>query len=483
MGKRFDRTVVRRLRATATLAIAAVVAVALAQTIIQIYLAFVLPHYDTVVGLSGQRAILVERIARRADPADVQRLETLEQSYNDLTPAEVAVFDHFITGAGHPGAEALSAIFEGHTNVYVERGERIRANLVVGVVVGSVVLLLAAMALYVFALVPTVDGVNRTLRSEERQRERLRMVSNLSFAHGSAIASEIKETLGFASRSLGAIDADVALLSNDLMTIVYAYGDGLKPGQTLPFAGSAVQAIFGSREVLETRYALTTTVFIEEAPAGVLTFSVEPDRARPFSEDDRNFVRIVASFVGSAIERERRESKLSELAYLDPLTRLPNRSYFTERLGEAFSHAQRRNQNLAICYIDLDGFKQVNDTLGHATGDEVLRIAAARMRAAMRDHDVLARVGGDEFVALQVDSEAEDGAERLGQRFIAAASEAMIVGGTTVQIGASVGIARYPQDADNPEDLLARADQAMYAAKRGGKNKAVLYLPEVGQTA
>jgi diguanylate cyclase (GGDEF)-like protein len=482
-ASRFDRTVVTRLRITALLAIAAVVIVALAQAGTLIYLGTKLPHYDTVVSDSAERAVLVERIVTAPSPVDLNRLDKLERAFNDLSPAEAGTFARFVTSSGRLESKELAEIFEARTKIYVERGEKLRAELVMGVFGGSLVLLLAAIALYVFALVPTVDGVNRTLRSEELQRERLRIVSALSFARGDEVEAEIAETLGFSARSLGAYGAEVALLTDDTLRVAHAYGSATVVGTTTPFSGSVAETILGSHEVLVTDTAIVTTLHVDDVAAGTLIFYLRPSRTRPVGDDDRAFVRIVASFVGNAIERERRESRLNDLAYLDPLTRLPNRAYFTERLHEALSLAKRNGESLAVHFIDLDGFKAVNDKLGHAAGDEVLRIATARMRAAIRDHDVLCRVGGDEFIALQLTTENDESAVHLGERFVAAASEAMIVLGKTTQIGASVGIARYPADADNADDLLAHADSAMYAAKRHGKNAAVSYAPQVGPAA
>jgi diguanylate cyclase (GGDEF)-like protein len=171
------------------------------------------------------------------------------------------------------------------------------------------------------------------------------------------------------------------------------------------------------------------------------------------------------------------------MAYHDPLTRLPNRMYFAKQLGDAIGHAHRRADRLCVYYIDLVGFKSVNDTLGHAAGDETLCIVAARLRAAVRGQDVVARIGGDEFVALAYVTGGDDGALDLGRRFVSAVSEPMILGGKQPVLGASVGIARYPEDAETPDALVACADRAMYAAKKGGKNAAVLFSPELGPAA
>lgn len=144
-----------------------------------------------------------------------------------------------------------------------------------------------------------------------------------------------------------------------------------------------------------------------------------------------------------------------------------------DQLRLAISRADRSRETIFVYFIGLDGFKSVNDAFGHAIGDEFLEIAAARLRAVLREGDLLARVGGDEFLALQV-AQDDAGALRLGERLIEAASDRAIFEGRSVTVGASIGIAAYPRDAATVEELLERADQAMYASKRAGKGVATI---------
>jgi diguanylate cyclase (GGDEF)-like protein len=185
-----------------------------------------------------------------------------------------------------------------------------------------------------------------------------------------------------------------------------------------------------------------------------------------------DFARVVAAMIGAALARERREEELEEIAYVDSVTRLPNRRYAMEQLRLAIARAQRTGEQVIAYFIDLDGFKGVNDAFGHAIGDDFLSITAARLRAVLREGDILARVGGDEFLALQTTTNSDGEALRLGERLIQAASERAIFDGRSVAVGASVGIAAYPRDAAGAEELLARADEAMYASKRAGKGVA-----------
>ena len=163
--------------------------------------------------------------------------------------------------------------------------------------------------------------------------------------------------------------------------------------------------------------------------------------------------------------------RMEAMAYLDPMTELPNRRYAMEHLRPAIARAERRGECIAAYFIDLDGFKHINDTIGHEGGDEFLKLTAARLRGVLREGDILARIGGDEFLALQFDVADSSGVLLLGERLVAAASEPAILEGRPVQAGASVGVALYPRDAVSAEELIDRADRAMYASKRAGKGR------------
>ncbi len=166
------------------------------------------------------------------------------------------------------------------------------------------------------------------------------------------------------------------------------------------------------------------------------------------------------------------EQELDFLASHDGLTRLPNRRYFDEALRLALARAERSGLGVVALFVDLDGFKQVNDLLGHAAGDRVLEMVATRLRATLRSADLVARQGGDEFLVLAADiagtPSGEDStrvAKKLRDRIALALNDDMTVDGTLVRVGASVGVAIYPRDADDADRLLAHADAAMYRAK------------------
>lgn len=169
-------------------------------------------------------------------------------------------------------------------------------------------------------------------------------------------------------------------------------------------------------------------------------------------------------------ERKAIEEKLDHLAHFDALTELPNRLFLLDKLRQACHATASGRQSFAVLFLDLDHFKQVNDTLGHDAGDDLLRKTAQRLREAIRSHDVAARIGGDEFTVLLNDIKDEENAARVAQKIIDAFCTPLVIGGEQLLVTTSIGIALCPEHAGDPETLLRLADQAMYCAKAAGRN-------------
>ena len=165
------------------------------------------------------------------------------------------------------------------------------------------------------------------------------------------------------------------------------------------------------------------------------------------------------------------QQQLEHIAHYDALTHLPNRVLLADRLQHAIRQCQRRRHSLAVVFLDLDGFKAVNDRHGHAVGDSLLIALAQRMKAALREGDTLARMGGDEFVAILVDLEQAQDCSPVLDRLLLAASSPFEVGATVLQVSASMGLTIYPQDGSDADLLIRHADQAMYTAKQAGRNR------------
>ena len=171
----------------------------------------------------------------------------------------------------------------------------------------------------------------------------------------------------------------------------------------------------------------------------------------------------------------RRIDELSRQAFHDPLTDLPNRALFKDRLEHALARTRRGGQSVAVLLLDLDGFKQINDSFGHEAGDQVLIAVSQRLRACLRPADTVARLGGDEFTILLEDIAALDEATRVAERIADSLRTSFIVEGNETTVSTSIGIAlNEPRDLD-PSDILRNADRAMYEAKSRGNGRYAVY--------
>jgi len=178
---------------------------------------------------------------------------------------------------------------------------------------------------------------------------------------------------------------------------------------------------------------------------------------------------------GTLTERKRAEQKIAHLAHYDYLTDLPNRALFLDNLEHSLSLAKRNQYKVAALFLDLDGFKKINDTLGHAAGDLLLQGVSKRLKQTIRTSDAVARVGGDEFTFVLNDIGADENASLVARKIITALSAPFDLDGQPSYVGASIGIAIYPDDAQNTEALVKQADEAMYLAKQSGKNTSRFY--------
>lgn len=198
--------------------------------------------------------------------------------------------------------------------------------------------------------------------------------------------------------------------------------------------------------------------------------------------DDSGRVTNHFAIVKDISKLKAQQEELVSLAYRDPLTHLPNRRLLDDRLAQALKIAERSGTAIAVLFIDMDGFKRINDTLGHRAGDELLLAVAERIRALTRSADTLARLSGDEFVLMLTDIR-KSGAEALvAEKLCEALSRPFRFDGQDWSVGASIGIARYPQDADCASELLRRADAAMYQVKRNGRGHYRYYGDVFGRT-
>ncbi len=211
-----------------------------------------------------------------------------------------------------------------------------------------------------------------------------------------------------------------------------------------------------------------------EGITGVLVARKGPGET--FTSSEVELLTAIANQITIGIENRQRYAEIARRAITDELTQVFNRRYFQQRLWEEHQRAERYHRSLGLALLDLDDFKEINDTWGHPMGDKVLRAAAAALRSTARGSDVVARYGGEEFVVLLPEADpmsAELAAERFRIEVSRAISGWEELGGRTIT--ASCGCAVYPHDARSPEELLSCADEALYIAKRSGKNRTVSF--------
>ena len=255
-----------------------------------------------------------------------------------------------------------------------------------------------------------------------------------------------------------ALASDGALALDDLRGLDYLAEDGEK---------SAFRGYIGA------------PINVRGSVVGTLNFVSKAARKPGFSETDRDLVQLISALVGNTIDRRRAHERLHRLAYFDTLTGLPNRVQFVERLAEAVSQiaSTGNNRKLAVIFLDLDDFKEINDTFGHMRGDAVLSVVGERLRLRVGVRGTVARMGGDEFAIVLTDERELGNLETFTESIRSAIDTPIIIGGYEQYATASLGVSIYPDDGGDAETLLKHADVAMYRAKEKGRNFVQFYTP------
>jgi len=197
--------------------------------------------------------------------------------------------------------------------------------------------------------------------------------------------------------------------------------------------------------------------------------------------DDGAVINHIGIF-GDISERKQAEARIQQLAHYDVLTGLPNRVLFSDRLEQALIYAQRSQSSVALLFLDLDRFKQINDTLGHGVGDQLLQMVAQRLLGCVREQDTVSRQGGDEFIVVLPGTDMA-GAESVADKMLQSVIQPYQLEGHVLRISSSIGIAMYPEHAQDAETLIKYADVAMYQAKEGGRNKYLHFDPSMNASA
>jgi len=310
--------------------------------------------------------------------------------------------------------------------------------------------------------------------TEQRAAERLLAAS----------ATEIKRANELFSVAINNMSQGVCLFDAEQRVVVantrYAELYHLDPEQVR--AGTTLQQILAYRQQRGTNFAVAPDTYR----------SVNVRKLQEVQElADGRIVSIVRRMVSDGgwltthediTERTQNERRIAYLAQHDILTGLANRALFTEKLDEASKRQKRHGAGFTVLMLDLDKFKAVNDTLGHAAGDELLRQVAARLRGSLRETDVLARLGGDEFAIIQEgETDQQHAAVTVATRIIDLISQPFDLDGHRADIGTSIGIAFAPDHGSEPDELLKRADLALYATKSAGRNDFRIFHPDMGK--
>ena len=226
-----------------------------------------------------------------------------------------------------------------------------------------------------------------------------------------------------------------------------------------------------------------STPILSERGTVLGVYAMYSTKVRHPSAAELSLIEISVHLARIAIQRKLNEDRLEFMANYDSLTGLPNRTLMNDRLAQAISYANRYDRGVSVAFIDIDNFKTINDSLGHHTGDILLKTLSARMAASLKTTDTLVRLGGDEFVVILFDqAKAGDAVMSALQKIRAAISEPLQIGAHNLHVTASIGLASYPADGANADALLANADAAMYRAKNVGRDNFQFYTPELNQS-
>lgn len=304
-----------------------------------------------------------------------------------------------------------------------------------------------------------VEGIVINVRDVTQRRERMERQAAIS-----DLGREVLRATTLEAAVASAHETIARVMRPDGCRIVGATQES-RPGQVLGFQPTELSAALDDRANRDDRQALVVPVGDPEQPFAFIQIFQEAS----VIPDDEQFVEAVSGLVLSAIVRFRAEDAIRHQAMHDPLTGLANRVLFNDRLGHALKRRSRTGGFVGAMIIDLDGFKNINDSLGHLAGDALLIGVAGRFSQILRDPDTIARLGGDEFAVLIDDLDTEEQVETVAQRLIDTLVDPLPLANKEVVVGASVGIATTNSADTKGDRLLSAADTAMYQAKRAGK--------------
>lgn len=346
-----------------------------------------------------------------------------------------------------------------------------------------------------YAIARNVTAQRSAERAIAQQGERIRELYLAAAVRGVSVEAQIDNTLELGCRLFGFDYGYVTRFGEATIAILNAVGDGagVRPGAIYPRAEALSRHVAGERPSLfipnldeapwdadparltaPWRSYYATKLVVGGRDFGAMVFAARSPHAA-IADLDRDLLQLMALFIAGALERAQHAERIEQLAFFDSLTGLPNRVLFDDRMKQTLIAARRYNRGFSVMYLDLDDFKEINDRYGHPAGDLVLKAVGERLLFALRESDTVARFGGDEFAVLQPVVNGASDARDLAEKILSTLREPLTAGGAEHRVHASIGIALYPQDALTPEELMERADRALYRAKRAGRNRCVFY--------
>lgn len=343
--------------------------------------------------------------------------------------------------------------------------------------------------LSIYAIVRDITIERATVTELIEYTDRVRALNAATVSSDASALQQIRDILECGAHLLGFNHGFITKIHGSTLEVSHVFGaGGVAAGSTFPFEktfaahthetgqplliadlNEAPWNVHPARGVSPWRSYIGSVYTVAGAPYGTVAFADTVPRAVGFGKYDTDLIESICTIAGFAVERVLNEERLNSLAFHDPLTGLANRTLLNAQLSERLTGARRSGSLVAVHFLDLDKFKQVNDTGGHAAGDDVLRVVARRLERMTRETDTIARLGGDEFVLIQ--SGIFDPAEAacLANRIVDAMRAPIQSDGASYEIGTSVGVALFPTDGDSATMLLESADKALYEVKKAGR--------------
>lgn len=357
----------------------------------------------------------------------------------------------------------------------------------------AVPIVVAGKVTGLFLMSRDITGRARITEARLVQARRARALHRLTSKIGAEPDEQTESAIAFGLKELGFESAFVVTADGESMELELRVGAALSADVRDPLLRRLVRETLAGTAVLEVGDAALTQrakgadgprafcrsyvgipLDDESGRRAALGFSSSSPTA-PLTDFDRDFVRAVAEITAVSIERAIEERHLRGLAHLDALTGLPNRLALSDRFKQAIASAERRGEQVAVYFIDIDKFKTINDTHGHYVGDEVLRAVASRLRKVTRETDTVARLAGDEFIVLQPGLAGTIRPEALATRIRTEFAAPWEIAGLRLTVSACIGISRFPRDGKDERSLVESADVALYAAKARGEGSFRLY--------